>query len=197
MDSFIQDYEGRENEHNVHSDNGEQIEQYNNNLEIDTNTLLLELANDTEDNTDKISNYLASTYEISLYHKLCDQSLYHRLTYEDLTSSYVVEGGYTENNFRGIIIDTGAATNSTAGYDQVRAYLREFNGKIYFSTLGAVKAYFGVGGSISIGTISVPTSIREVIFHILNAQTPFLLCLQGMDRLGVYLNNTTNEILRN
>ncbi|RKF79176.1 hypothetical protein GcM1_204009 [Golovinomyces cichoracearum] len=62
MDSFIQEYKGRKDKNTFHSDNKEQIEQYNNNLENDTNVLLLELANDTEDNIDKLSNYLASTH---------------------------------------------------------------------------------------------------------------------------------------
>ncbi|KAM4067548.1 cwf18 domain containing protein [Hirsutella rhossiliensis] len=37
----------------------------------------------------------------------------------------------------------------------------------------------------------------EVDFHIVNVPTPFLLCLADMDRLGVYLNNVTNELVGN
>ena len=109
------------------------------------------------------SNYLTSAADdIYLYRNLCNQSLYHRITGDDPTSNNVMEGRYTQQKFRGIIIDTGAATNSTAGYDQVKAYLRQFDGKINFSTAGAVKAYFGVGQSTSIGTINIKKPIGNV-----------------------------------
>ncbi|KAM4067659.1 cwf18 domain containing protein [Hirsutella rhossiliensis] len=43
-----------------------------------------------------------------------------------------------------------------------------------------------------------PEPVRfEVDFHIVNVPTPFLLCLADMDRLGVYLNNVTNELVGN
>jgi hypothetical protein len=45
-----------------------------------------------------------------------------------------------------------------------------------------------------IGSINVKTPIRTIIFHVLKAPTPFLICLRNMNQLKVYLNNTTNEI---
>jgi hypothetical protein len=33
------------------------------------------------------------------------------------------------------------------------------------------------------------------VFHILDASTPFLLSLKDMNRLKIYLNNVTNEIV--
>jgi hypothetical protein len=46
----------------------------------------------------------------------------------------------------------------------------------------------------SIGSVNVKTFIGTITFHVLKAPTPFLMCLRDMDRLKVYLNNTTNEI---
>jgi hypothetical protein len=46
-----------------------------------------------------------------------------------------------------------------------------------------------------IGSVNVKTPIGKIIFHILEAFTPFLISLRDMDRLKVYVNNVTNEIL--
>lgn len=92
------------------------------------------------------------------------------------------------------MMHTVAATNTTAGLDQVKAYLREFDDKIDLSTVGAVKAYFGISQSTFIWKFFVKTPFGEIKFHVLNAETPFLLYLQDMDRLGVYLNNNKNKI---
>ncbi|KAM4067357.1 DUF1421 multi-domain protein [Hirsutella rhossiliensis] len=47
----------------------------------------------------------------------------------------------------------------------------------------------------TIGITTVITPIGEVVFHVINMSTPFLLCLKDMDRLGAYLNNVTNELI--
>jgi hypothetical protein len=39
------------------------------------------------------------------------------------------------------------------------------------------------------------TPIGKIVFHILDASIPFLFSLKDMDRLKVYLNNVTNEII--
>jgi hypothetical protein len=38
------------------------------------------------------------------------------------------------------------------------------------------------------------TSIGTIIFHVLKALTPFLMCFRNMDRLKVYFNNIINKI---
>jgi hypothetical protein len=54
---------------------------------------------------------------------------------------------------------------------------------------------FGNGESVeSIGFVNVKTLIGTITFHVLKAPTLFLICFRDMDRLKVYLNNTTNEI---
>ncbi|KAM4060801.1 cwf18 domain containing protein [Hirsutella rhossiliensis] len=57
---------------------------------------------------------------------------------------------------------------------------------------------FGAGRlETPLGVITLNTPVGEVDFHIVNVPTPFLLCLADMDRLGVYLNNVTNELVGN
>jgi hypothetical protein len=46
-----------------------------------------------------------------------------------------------------------------------------------------------------LGFTVITTPIGKIVFHILDASTPFLLSLKDIDRLKVFLNNVTNEIV--
>ena len=63
------------------------------------------------------------------------------------------------------------------------------------STKGQVTVQFGVGSATSIGTANVNTPVGEVQFHIVEANTPFLLCLADMDRLQMYYNNIRDVLV--
>jgi hypothetical protein len=61
---------------------------------------------------------------------------------------------------------------------------------------GIAQMNFGKGDAMeSIGSVNVKTLIRKIIFHILKAFTLFLISLQNMNRLKIYVNNVINEIL--
>ena len=47
----------------------------------------------------------------------------------------------------------------------------------------AVNVQFGIGLTILIGSVAVKTLISLVNFYIVKADTLFLLCLTGIDRL--------------
>lgn len=111
------------------------------------------------------------------------------------TSSYIATTRYNADRFYRVVIDTGASQKSTAGYDQFLAY-----GKIYPKTIdttraGQVKVQFGIGATSSIGSVTIKTPIGNVEFHIVQADTPFLLCLAVMNTLKVYYNNITNTLV--
>ncbi|EDU48780.1 conserved hypothetical protein [Pyrenophora tritici-repentis Pt-1C-BFP] len=72
-----------------------------------------------------------------------------------------------------------------------------FTVKIDTSTAGKASIKFGKGeATASIGTVQVSTEIGKINFEVLEAPTPFLLCLADMDRLKVYFNNTTDELVQ-
>jgi len=48
---------------------------------------------------------------------------------------------------------------------------------------------------MSIGTIDVNSSIGKVQFHIVIADTPFLLCLADIDRLYIKYDNLKDVII--
>lgn len=100
--------------------------------------------------------------------------------------------------FQGIMPDTGAARKSTGGHEQFEALKKELPGL----TLDAVRAgeasiRFGNGDPIeSVGTTDIRTPIGTITFHILPTATPFLFCLEDMDKMGVLLDNVDNIIVR-
>ena len=55
---------------------------------------------------------------------------------------------------------------------------------------------FGNGIPIkSLGTVTVNTPFGLMDFHVIKSNTFFLMLLKNMDRLEVYLNNTTNQLV--
>jgi hypothetical protein len=60
-----------------------------------------------------------------------------------------------------------------------------------------VSIQFGQGESVeSEGTITIKTPLSNINFHVINTSTPFLLYLDNIDKLGVYLNNINNCIVK-
>jgi hypothetical protein len=108
-------------------------------------------------------------------------------------SSYTlkVTSRYGKEVFIGIIVDIGASTKFQA--------LQKSNPGIEVeldtSTKGQVKVQFGVGVALSIGTIYVCTPVGGVEFHVVEANTPFLLSLANIDRLRVYYDNIRDVLV--
>ncbi|KAI1430907.1 hypothetical protein GGR50DRAFT_700807 [Xylaria sp. CBS 124048] len=101
--------------------------------------------------------------------------------------------------FQGVMPDTGAARFSTAGKRQYEALLKEFPDFVTpldLSRAAEANIRFGNGSPIeSLGSVRVNTAFGSVDFHVMDTDTPFFLCLKDMDRLGVYLNNVSNQLV--
>jgi len=135
---------------------------------------------------------------------LADRSFTHAITGTNPTAchnddsdpfAYVTTSRYTSDEFYGVMIDTGASKKSTAGYGQYLAYKKTHNTVIDTSKAGAINVQFGIGSTSSIGSVIVNTPVGNVEFHIVKADTPFLLCLADMDMLKVYYNNLKNALV--
>ena len=94
------------------------------------------------------------------------------------------------------MLDTGAARLSTAGCGQAQAYMNKFNASMDTSSHNKVQAQFGIGMTTSIGILTVNSPIGNIDFHVVQAETPFLLCLQDMDKLGIFFNNLKDVIIK-
>lgn len=136
---------------------------------------------------------------------LNDQSTDHALTKSDIfteinpeeTSAFTFDDRYGQNIFQGIMPDTGAAGVSTAGESQVKA-LQKIRPDIQIdhSTSGMHRIRFGKGSATSLGTVNVTTQVGPIRFHVVPANTPFLLCIADMDKLGVKLDNLRNVLVQ-
>ena len=111
--------------------------------------------------------------------------------------AYITTECYTPKEFYSIIIDTGALKKSTTGYRQYLAYRTTTDNNTDINTLqtGAVNVQFGISLTALIESVVVKTPIGLVNFHIVKADTPFLLCFADMDRLQVYYNNVTDTLI--
>jgi hypothetical protein len=59
----------------------------------------------------------------------------------------------------------------------------------------AINVQFGISLTALIRLVKVKTLISPVNFHIVKADTPFLLYLADIDRLQVYYNNVTDTLI--
>jgi hypothetical protein len=107
------------------------------------------------------------------------------IDYKQDLFAYITTERYTPKEFYGVMIDIGASKKSTAGYGQYFAYKATANDNADIDTthIGAVNVQFGIGSTALIGLVAVKTLISLVNFHIVKADTPFLLYLVDMDRL--------------
>ena len=104
---------------------------------------------------------------------------------------------YSSDEFHGIMPDSGAAGISSAGEQQVMALRKKDpTAEIDTSTAGNNTIRFGKGTAIVKGVVRINTPIGYITFHVVPTNTPFLLCLQDMDALGVQFDNLKNVLIQ-
>ncbi|KAF1963981.1 hypothetical protein BU23DRAFT_576046 [Bimuria novae-zelandiae CBS 107.79] len=126
------------------------------------------------------------------------KDIYSRDVPSSPASQFLIKDQYTQSVYQGILPNTGAANVSTVGKEQYLALIqKDLTVTIDTSTAGKTSIKFGKGSvTVSIGTAQIPTEIGKIDFEVLDAPTPFLLCLADMDRLKVYFNNTTDKLVQ-
>ena len=133
---------------------------------------------------------------------LNNQSAFHTIIKTDIfnepieNTTFIFKDRYSANIFQGIMSDSGAAGVSTAGEPQTIALQRlDSIVQLNTSTAGQHTIRFGKGMATSLKTIKVSTPLGIITFHVVSANTPFLFCIQDMDRMRVKLNNLTNVLI--
>jgi hypothetical protein len=139
---------------------------------------------------------------------LNDHSAYHAFTRDDMfklssthnpliSSAFTFENRYSSYEFQGIMPDSGAAGISSAGEPQVQA-LQKKDPTIQLDTsaAGSNTIRFGKGTATVKGVVRVPTPLGTITFHVVPTNTPFLLCLQDMDAIGVRFDNLKNILIQ-
>src|ERR1700721_2918891 len=99
--------------------------------------------------------------------------------------AYITIERYTPKEFYSVIIDIGTSKKSTVGYRQYLAYKTTIDNNIdiNITQTGAINVQFGIGLTTLIRLVKVKTLISLVNFHVVKADTPFLLCLTDINRL--------------
>ena len=92
------------------------------------------------------------------------------------------------------MIDTGVAWISITSKRQYQAYIKTF-GLTWLNISNLVSIRFSISNTSSIGSITLDILIRTAEFYIVDTDTPFLLYLQDIDKIGVYYNNITDKII--
>ncbi|KAF1969347.1 hypothetical protein BU23DRAFT_582790 [Bimuria novae-zelandiae CBS 107.79] len=131
-------------------------------------------------------------------HYISSKDIYSRDVPSSPASQFLIKDQYTRSVYQGILPNTGAANVSTVGKEQYLALIQEDpTVTMDTSTAGKTSIKFGKGSvTVSIGTAQIPTEIGKIDFEVLDTPTPFLLYLADMDRLKVYFNNTTDELVQ-
>jgi hypothetical protein len=151
--------------------------------------------NDQSSSNDRITDHL----QISLKNGFPTTTVHTGMkdTNPDPFAYVMTPDRYISEKFCEVIIDSNASTKSTAEYDQ---YLAFKNHKVdSFIDLNHTRAetvnvQFDIGSASSIGSLTIDTPFEIVKFHVIKADTPFLLSLADMDRWKVYFNNVENTL---
>jgi hypothetical protein len=114
------------------------------------------------------------------------------ISYSYITSS---ESRYDDREFKSLLIDLDAARKSIEEMRQFKTLQRINDVKLNKSDRLVFK--FEIEDIKSIDLIELETSLRMITFHIVEANISFLLSLADLDRLRVYFNNLTNELIQN
>ena len=94
------------------------------------------------------------------------------------------------------MINIGALRRLTVGYSQYLVYKRiTKDANIDIAQAGIINVQFRIGLTPLIGLIIVDTPIRNIDFHVVQANTPFLLCLADIDSLRTYYNNVIDTLI--
>src|SRR6266702_2955278 len=93
------------------------------------------------------------------------------------------------------MINTKALKRLIVSYKQYLAYRKTYNTVINTLKASIINIQFGINSTPSISSITVNTLVNNIKFHIVKADTPFLLCLTDIDILKVYYNNLKNVLV--
>jgi hypothetical protein len=99
--------------------------------------------------------------------------------------TYIIIDRYTFEVFYDIMIDSGASVRSIVDYEQYLAFIKNTSIDLNRANTEAVNVQFEIESTPSLESITIDISMRLVKFHVIKADTSFLLSLADMNRLAV------------
>ena len=73
--------------------------------------------------------------------------------------------------------------------------MREFDTQLNITFAESITAHFGIETAASMRKLTINSSINRIDFYVMQTNTSFLLCLQDINKLNVYLNNLKDQIV--
>ena len=92
------------------------------------------------------------------------------------------------------MLDIETSRISIAKYNQTKIFIKEFNTQFNIFVRNII-ARFGIENTKSVGKLFVNSFVDYIDFHVIQIDILFLLCIQNMDRLRIYLNNLKDQII--
>jgi hypothetical protein len=149
-----------------------------------------------------LSHFLINNLQISLKISHFSESHLHDLVHICMKNidffTYIIIDRYTSDVFYDIMIDFRASIRSIVDYEQYLAFIKnifiDLNISIDLNRIKTdiVNVQFEIESTLSIESFTIDTSIELVKFHVIKANTSFLLSLADMNCLKVCFNNVEN-----
>jgi hypothetical protein len=176
-------------------------------IEFESNELFLTSLDEFQNIEFVNSSFVISSLANSFINSLANKAFKHRLILKNITNVFVnesfdfiyisiIESRYDDREFKNILMNCDAARRSTAEIKQFTV-LQRLNDSIQLDkSIVESKIQFDIDSISIMSTIELNTSLELMIFHITEINTSFLLCLIDLNRLEVYFNNLTNELMQ-
>ncbi|KAI0995674.1 hypothetical protein K3495_g12506 [Podosphaera aphanis] len=128
-------------------------------------------------------NTIATLNDQSFLHSITKDDPYKSRSFPTTSASFTFTDRYSSQKFQGIMPSSGATNlDSSIVLDT--------------KTPGSHNIRPGKGVATSKGTTKVNTPLATITFHVVPANTPFLLCLKDMDKLNVKFDNPRNLLIQ-
>ncbi len=108
--------------------------------------------------------------------------------------TYIIIDRYTSEMFYDIMIDSRASIRSIVDYEQYLAFIKNISIDLNRIKTDAVNVQFEIESISSVESFTIDTSFELMKFHVIKADTSFLLSLADMNRFKVYFNNVENTL---
>jgi hypothetical protein len=102
---------------------------------------------------------------------------------------------YDDREFKNILMNCDAADRSIEDIEQFKALQRISDVVLNQKTIeSSIK--FDIDNTLILKFVNLNISLEIITFHIVKINTPFLLCLNDLNRLSIYFNNLINEMIQ-
>jgi hypothetical protein len=144
-----------------------------------------------------LTSFIGALADKAFQHRLISENITNALINEPFNYTSITDSRYDDTEFKGILVNCGAADRSTEDMGQFKALQRISNGNVALNKKAIESSIkFEIDNILILGFVELNISLEIITFHIVGVNTSFLLCLNDFDRLGIYFNNLINEIVQ-